>query len=185
MSKIAVSTYKVFAAAFRSAGFILVVSSCSGCFGGGETKNKSVIPNTVAAKVDSGMRPVSAVPDTVGKQTYMPPVISEEAMQRAVVSKADSIFHVYNNIRADYRIIGYESPDTNSKKMVLFSVFTSDVEDNPFHCPYGSYYDTGSPIELVVKYTGKQGSFIVASISGGSKKPATIYFEKKWVEFEE
>lgn len=185
MSKIALSTYKLFAAAFRSAGFIVVVSSCSGCFGGAETDNKSVIPDTVAAKVDSDPRPVSAVPDTLSKQTYVPPVINEEAMQRAVVSKADSVFHVYNNIRADYRIIGYESPDTNSKKMVLFSVFTSDVEGNPFHCPYGSYYDSGSPIELVIKYTGEQGSFIVASISGGSKKPATIYFEKKWVEFEE
>ena len=153
--------------------------------GGSESDNKPMISNTVAAKVDSGSQPVSAVPDTSSKQKYVPPVINEKAMQRAVVSKAESIFHVYNNIRADHRLIGYESPDTNSKKMVLFSVFTSDVEDNPFHGPYGSYYDSAHPIELVIKHTGEQGSFIVASISGGSKKPATIYFEKKWVEFEE
>lgn len=79
-----------------------------------------MISNTVAAKVDSGSQPVSAVPDTSSKQKYVSPVINEEAMQRAVVSKADSIFHVYNNMRADYRIIGYESPDTSSKKMVYF-----------------------------------------------------------------
>ncbi|RLJ75178.1 hypothetical protein [Pedobacter alluvionis] len=105
-------------------------------------------------------------------------------MQRAVISKRDSIFQVYSNIRADYRIIGYESPDTNARKMVLFSVFTSDVEDNPFKCPYGSYYDSAQRDGLVIKYKEEHGSFIQADISGNGKKPATVYFEKKWVEFD-
>ncbi len=99
-------------------------------------------------------------------------------MQKAVICRHDRSFHVFNNIRADYRIIGYESPDNNSRKMVLFSIFTSDVKDNLFRCLYGAYYDSAQGDKLVIKYTGERGSFIETKISGKSMKPATAYFEK-------
>lgn len=168
-------------------GFAIIIFAfliLSGCFMGNDDVNHRQI-DTVVAKVDSSPRQVSSTQDTSKKRMYVPPEISEEAMQRAVVSRRDSSFHVYSNIRADYRIIGYELPDTNARKMVLFSVFTSDVKDNPFHCPYGSYYDSAQGDELVIKYTGEQEFFIKATIRGNSKKSSTVYFQKKWVEFEE
>ncbi len=127
----------------------------------------------------------TAKQDTSKKQSYVPPEINEEAMQKAVIDKRDSSFHVYSNIRADYRIIGYESPDTNSRKMVLFSVFTSDVENNPFNCPYGSYYDSAQGDELLIKYIGQRESFLEATIRGAKKPTARVYFQKKWAEFGE
>ena len=141
--------------------------------------------DTVVAREHSSPRPVPSGQDTLKKQKYVPPDLSEEAMQKAVIYRHDSSFHVFNNIRADYRIIGYALADTNSRKMVLVSVFTSDVKDNPFDCPYGSFYDSAQGEKLVIKYTGERGSFIQANISGENKQPATVYFEKKWVEFDQ
>lgn len=157
----------------------------SGCNSGSHKNRKAGLVDTAKTRKDSRLKKVEDLPDTIKRGTYVPPEISEEAMQRAVISKRDSIFHVHSNIRADYRIIGYESPDTNTRKMVLFSVFTSDVKNNPFKCPYGSYYDSAQRDELVIKYVGEQGSFIKAHISGKRKETGAVYFEKKWVEFDE
>jgi len=168
-----------------SAMAIMIFLLVSGCNSDRHDEPKAGLADTAVTKKDSIPQKVENLPDTIKKGAYVPPEISEDAMQRAVISKRDSIFHVQSNIRADYRIIGYESPDTNARKMVLFSVFTSDVKDNPFQCPYGSYYDSAQRDELVIKYVGEQGSFIEANISGNRKKPATVYFEKKWVEFDE
>ena len=156
-----------------------------GCNSTSNKNQKASLIDTDKTKADSSVQKIKELPETEKSSAYVAPEISEEAMQKAVISKLDSSFNVYNNIRADYRIIGYESPDTNARKMVLFSVFTSDVKDNPFQCPYGSYYDSAQGDELVIKYVGQQGSFIKAHISGIKKKPATIYFEKNWVEFGE
>jgi hypothetical protein len=162
--------------------FLSFLFSC----GTNNDNDRQVIKHdTINGVQSSGQQEIADTQVATKKHVYIPPEINEEAMQRAVIAKRDSIFNVYNNIRADYRIIGYESPDTSSRKMVLFSVFTSDVKNNPFHCPYGSYYHTGYPLELVIKYTGEKESFIKANISGKLMKPATVYFEKKWVEFEE
>ncbi|TKC06095.1 hypothetical protein [Pedobacter frigoris] len=184
MNKFRRQVNRLSAKGFGSALIILAFLLVSSCFEAGNGRKVSQVDTVVAMK-DSSLRQVSSAQDTTKKGRYVPPEISEEAMQRAVVSKSDSSFHVYNNIRADYRIIGYELPDTNSRKMVLFSVFTSDVKDNPFHCPYGAYYDSAQQDELVIKYTGEQEFFIKATISENSKKSSTVYFQKKWVEFEE
>jgi len=164
---------------------VLIFLVGSRCNSGRHDDPKVGLVDTAETKEVSSPQKVENLPDTIKNGSYVPSEISEEAMQKAVISKRDSIFHVQSNIRADYRIIGYESPDTNARKMVLFSVFTSDVKDNPFNCPYGSYYDSAQRDELIIKYVGEQGSFIEANISGNGKKPATVYFEKKWVEFDE
>jgi len=184
MSKLPKNVNNIGVTIFGSCVLILAFFLASGCFKTGNDRKVSPV-NAVMAIKDSSIKAAGDLPDTTKKGRYVPPQISEEAMQRAVISKRDSILHVYSNIRADYRIIGYELPDTSTRKMVLFSVFTSDVKDNPFNCIYGSYYDTAQGDELVIKYTGEWGSFIKATISGSSKKPATVYFQKEWVEFDE
>ncbi len=144
--------------------------------------NKKV--DSLKTSIDSTIQDVNNQPDTQKRSTAPVPEINEEAMQRAVINKSDSSFTVYNNIRADYRIIGYQLPDTSSKKMVLFSVFTADVENNPGRCPYGSYYGSPGKEDLEIKYIGDQGNFVKAFINNAKGESATIYFPKKWVEFE-
>ena len=185
MNKLKKNVTHIYRGVCFSAMVILVFLVGSSCNSGRHDDPKVSLTDTAETRKDSIPKKVENSPDTIKRGAYVPPEISEEAMQRAVISKRDSIFHVQSNIRADYRIIGYASPDTNAKKMVLFSVFTSDVKDNPFNCPYGSYYDSAQRDELIIKYVGEQESFIEANISGNGKKPATVYFEKKWVEFDE
>ena len=71
---------------------------------------------------------------------------------KATISKADSIISLTANIRRDPRIFGYQKPDINSKKMILLSVFTKDVEGNPFKCAYGSYYQTSNMKSMDIKF---------------------------------
>ena len=103
---------------------------------------------------------------------------------KAVVSKSDSIISITANIRRDYRIFGYKKPDTSSKKMILFSVFTNDVENNLFKCPYGSYYQTSSMQNMKIKFLNKKGLFIKAAIIKDNATSEIIYFLKKWIDFE-
>ena len=103
---------------------------------------------------------------------------------KAVVSKSDSIISITANIRRDYRIFGYKKPDTSSKKLILFSVFTNDVENNLFKCPYGSYYQTSSMQNMKIKFLAKNGLFIKAAIIKDNATSEIIYFLKKWIDFE-
>ena len=104
-----------------------------------------------------------------------------ELLQRASVG-SDSIIRVTSDIKLDYRIFGFEKPDTNSRKMVLFSVFTPDVENNPYKCPFGSYYGTLPEDEMEIKFTAKVGDYVKATVSTDEKRSA-IYFHKDWIEF--
>ena len=114
-------------------------------------------------------------------QNTYPDRISEEDIQKAEISKRDSMFWIGQNIRKDYRIIGYEKPDVNSRRLVIFSVFTRDVQNNPYQCPFGAYY--GSALnDVKIKYKGRVGNFIVAELTK-KNETATMYFEKKWVKF--
>jgi hypothetical protein len=90
------------------------------------------------------------------------------------------------NIRMDHRIFGYAQPDTTSKKMILLSVFTYDVEGNPFKCPYGSYYESSGMNEkgLELRYVSDEGAFIKANIIHSDTIKVSIYIEKRWVEFD-
>jgi len=121
--------------------------------------------------------------DTV--RNYKDTQMSEEFFQKAIIDLRDSSLTVYQNIRADYRIFGYQKPDTNSRKMILFSVFTSDVENNPYQCPLGSYYYSSSMQDTKIKYTKKTGAFVEAHlIKDNDILPYAVYFLKDWVTFE-
>ena len=103
---------------------------------------------------------------------------------KATVSKSDSIIDLVANIRRDHRIFGYIKPDTSSKKMVLLSVFTNDVEGNPFNCTYGSYYQTGDMKNIKIKFLSRNGVYIKAAIIKSDSALQIIYIPKKWIEFE-
>jgi len=111
--------------------------------------------------------------------------MSEDAFQKAIISLQDSSLVVYGNIREDYRIFGYEKPDTNSRKLIFFSVFTTDVKGNPYRCPYGAYYASTDMINSEIKYLSNAGNFIKANFIKDKTVLSPIYILKDWVKFEE
>lgn len=127
-----------------------------------------------------------------GESEDGPEALDDANLEKIEVSKKDGKMWITGNIRMDYRIIGYAQPDTSSKKMVLLSVFTKDVEGNPHECPYGSFYDShgmsNSGLDLI--YIGDEGQFIKAnvteqnSLKGSESIRGLVYIEKKWVEFD-
>lgn len=110
--------------------------------------------------------------------------LHEDFIQKAVISKSDSSLTIYQNIRDDYRIFGYQEPDTNSRKLLLVSVFTSDVEGNPYNCVYGSYYGSGAMQDMKMKYTRAIGGFVEVNLIRNNIILTPIFFEKSWVEFD-
>lgn len=102
----------------------------------------------------------------------------------AYVYSKDSSITLVANIRADYRIFGYSKPSIKSEKLLLLSIYTSDVEGNPFRCKFGAYYETSDMKNLDLKYRETSGDFIKAVVIDNRKKETLVYFEKKWIEFE-
>jgi uncharacterized protein (UPF0210 family) len=96
----------------------------------------------------------------------------------------DSTINLTANIKQDHRIFGYAKPDIKSERLILLSVFTNDVENNPFGCKLGAYYDTGGMDKLTLKYISTTGNFVQATATDEINKSTTIYFEKKWIDFE-
>jgi 5-hydroxyisourate hydrolase-like protein (transthyretin family) len=101
------------------------------------------------------------------------------------LSEGDSTIYVTANIRKDHRIFGYAKPNIKSEKLILFSVFTNDVEGNPFHCKLGAYYETSGYKEAVIKYLETVNTFVKAVvINNSANEEIIIFFEKKWIELE-
>ncbi len=98
------------------------------------------------------------------------------------VSKSDNNINLYESKNKECRIFGYQKPNKSSKRLILLSVWTFDVKDNPSNCPFGSYYETSS-MEMELKYLGKENTFIKAALMKNKKQVAIVYFEKKWVKF--
>ena len=100
------------------------------------------------------------------------------------VAKSDSSLWLIARMQLDHRIFGYAKPDTNSQKLILLSIFTNDVKDNPYKCPFGSYYETSGMENIKLKFLEKKKWFIKAEIIENDSAKTPVYFLKKWVEFE-
>lgn len=96
----------------------------------------------------------------------------------------DSTIRLTANIRMDHRIFFYSQPDTKSEPLLLLSVFTNDVENNPFGLKLGAFYQTSGMENLTLKYNSTTGKFVKAYAIDNTNKSTPIYFEKKWIEFE-
>ncbi len=84
----------------------------------------------------------------------------------------------------DYRIIGYQNPNTGSQKMILMSSFTNEVEDNPFGCKYGSYYDSGFMEDsgFLLMYKSDEGEFIKVTLLKDDVETDELFMEKRLFE---
>jgi hypothetical protein len=124
--------------------------------------------------------------DSLDKANFRAVSLSGGYISKATIEK-DSTIWLRADIRRDHRFFGYEKPGVSSRRLILFSIFTNDVENNPFGCTYGSYYDTnGLDDSLKLKFVSRIGNFIRAQlIKADTDRPliADIFFENKWLKF--
>nr|WP_233503060.1 lysozyme inhibitor LprI family protein [Putridiphycobacter roseus] len=111
------------------------------------------------------------------------PEIDAAYMQKALIQKDSSIW-LTTNMKKDHRIIGYKSKDLQSTKMILLSIFTNEVENNPFECVYGAYYETNEMKDLKLKYVATEKEFLKIAILQQGKIIDQVYMLKKCFEFE-
>jgi hypothetical protein len=106
-----------------------------------------------------------------------------EDINRLVISRIDSLIWITASKYTEHRIFGYENPNVNSKKMILISCFTADVEKNPFELPLGAYYEIDENHKI--KFLKIDGDFVKTKFILNGKDMENVYFEKKWTEFDE
>ena len=98
------------------------------------------------------------------------------------INKADKSFSLYMDKYDDTPLIyGYKLPDLKSEKLICFSSFTSDVDNNPHKCVLGAYYKTG---DLSIEYITIEGSFVKLKFKVEGKQDTLFYIEKKNIKFE-
>jgi len=95
------------------------------------------------------------------------------------VVKKTKEFYIPSDLKVEYRFFGYEMPNTSSQKMICFSSYRGDVNDNYTKCPLGSYYDTGrmhpgDKISLIKEVNGF-GRMLYVSAKG---KKSIFYIQK-------
>ena len=156
--------------------FLMFVSSCQES----KTKLKPVPKEMNSIQQDT----VVPLPKNNGKAIEQKATADDDFLLKATVSRKDSSIWLAGNIRMDYRIFGYAAPDTLSEKLLLLSVFTNDVKDNPHHCKFGAYYDSPGMQDLSLKYTGRKGGFVQANLLRQQEVLQPVFFEKRWIEFD-
>ena len=110
--------------------------------------------------------------------------IDSEYMGKAYIDKDGSIW-MTANMKKDHRIFGYKNKDINSTKMILLSIFTNEVKNNPFKCKYGAFYDTSGMNDLTLKYVSTENDFLKIELIKEGKTIDKVFMLKKWFEFEE
>ncbi len=108
---------------------------------------------------------------------------SGKDITRLQVSLSDSSASLTANIRRDHRIFGYETPSVNAARKILISVFTNDVQDNPFRCPMGAYYETSEMEGMEIKFAGFKNGFARMKILKEAAPVEIVYILRKWIEF--
>jgi hypothetical protein len=119
--------------------------------------------------------------DSIEKANTQSVLDAGENISKVYVDTKTSEFAFWAEMDKDHRFYGYEKPDVTSKKLILFSVFTNDVDGNPFEMPLGSYYDTRGLEPNKISYLDKEGGFISTEYEDAEGKKTTLYFEQKWI----
>jgi len=122
--------------------------------------------------------------DSIDKANNNTIDLAKDNINKATVSREDSLLSVSSSKFLDHRFFGYAHPDVHSKRMILFSNFTNDIEGNPFNCPFGAYYSTNSMDNVELKYKFKEGAFFTFALLKNKTPQDTIYIEQKWIDFE-
>ncbi len=172
---------------------LLILFASSACQEKQQKKQESALPASKVSHskdtlVQQPKAPTLSRLDSIDQANTESILESDELTKAQVnLSTADSTIHLRANIRVDHRFFGYEKPNIQSKKLLLFSIFTNDVQNNPFQLKFGAYYETSGLDNkgLKLKYLRTKDDFIEAElIDSSGYSVATIYFEKKWVDIE-
>ncbi|NML23194.1 hypothetical protein HHL16_20115 [Pseudoflavitalea sp. G-6-1-2] len=183
----------------RSVSFVLACSVLIAACNNAETKPESVAKDSVAktpstpaiTPSDTTLHPDPLIKevttlDSIEAANNKSVLASGDDVTKAWVnlSKGDSAIHLQANIRKDHRFYGYAQPDTRAQRLILFSIFTNDVQDNPFKLRLGAYYSIESPDSLTVKYLAADKKFVKTVITDKTNNTSVVYFEKKWIDIE-
>ena len=108
------------------------------------------------------------------------------AQTKAFINKETKSFMLVANMREDHQIYGYSSASLRSKKLLLFSIFTSDVKGNPHRLPLGAYYETsglkeGDQINFV---SDGPAGFVKLSFVSAGHGATPFYVQRKFVVFD-
>ncbi|MFV8226457.1 lysozyme inhibitor LprI family protein [Christiangramia aquimixticola] len=112
----------------------------------------------------------------------MKTTLNPTSIKKALIRKDRSIV-LTANMKTDHRIVGFKKKNIYSKKMILLSIFTHEVENNPFNCKYGAYYDTNGMGDMRLKYISTEDDFIKVEILKDDKKLDKVYMLKDKFEF--
>jgi hypothetical protein len=154
-----------------------------------KTIEKSKLNHTEKLEIDSLKNPKVEINqdsklETIEKENSKIIEQDEEYINKALISKNDSLIWLVANMKRDHRIFGFEKPNIKSKRIILLSIFTNDVENNPFNLPYGAFYDTTNMNGIELKFKENIGDFARIELLNKNAKEI-VYFEKKWLEFEQ
>jgi hypothetical protein len=87
-------------------------------------------------------------------------------------------------MREDHKMFGYAAADTAARKLILFSIFTSDVKGNPYRCPLGAYYETsGLPQGDHIVFAGEKAGFVKLVYTDARQKATPFYLRRRFVAF--
>ena len=153
--------------------FILTILSCE------KSTNVNLKSQKSKTEIESKFLNLDSIQNTNDKNIK----IAGSDVNKLIVSREDSLIWITSSKYLDHRIFGYEKPNINSRKLILISCFTADVENNPFELPLGAYYELN--INHKAKFLKNEKKFIVAKIIFNEKDMENVYFEKKWIEFDD
>jgi len=105
-------------------------------------------------------------------------------INKALIFNKDSSLWIGTSKWVEHRIFGYDKPNSNSKRLILISCFTGDVEGNPYNLKYGAFYTTDNDSTFKFKFRKFVGKFAKVEILKDMRSLDTVYFGKKWLEFE-
>lgn len=148
-----------------------------------DTSQQAIAPSRQIPQITDSTN-ISPLSDSIDRANASTINSAKGNVNKATVSLKDSLLSISSSKFQDHRFFGYSQPDTLSKRMLLFSSFTNDVEGNPFHCPYGAYYSTTDMDSMQLKYVADNGSFAKFTLLQHNAPQEPVYIEKKWIDFE-
>jgi hypothetical protein len=97
----------------------------------------------------------------------------------------DSLIWIAANIKKDHQILGYQKSNTNSQRLLLLSVFTSDIETSDGKYKWGANYESSKMGDLSLTYLGDKDDFLIVGVHKVGILVDTVYMERKYFNFEE
>jgi hypothetical protein len=114
--------------------------------------------------------------------TYFQAGYCQDSYLNLLEVEEDSTLWFYLDKKKEHTIFGYSKPDTNSVKLIVISIFTYNVKNNPYNCKYGAYYGAAIFNDYTLKMTETEKKFISVNLIRNGAIIDKLYFERKWIK---